>query len=144
VGESRFVKVKLTTGRELVGEVIRSDKIRDVALLKTEPVSITPIALRRGDLNIGEDVYAVGSPLSHEFNTTLTKGILSGYRDIEHKKYLQSDVAILPGNSGGPLLDSSGSVIGITVGGVIKKGFSGMNFFIPVSDALSKLRVEVD
>lgn len=144
VGESRFVKVKLATGRELVGEVIRSDKNRDVALLKTEPISVTPISLRRGDLNIGEDVYAIGSPLGHGFNTSLTKGILSGYRDISDKKYLQSDVTILPGNSGGPLLDSSGNAVAITLGGVVKKGFSGMNFFIPISDALSKLAVEVE
>lgn len=144
VGNSKFVKVKLATGRDLVGEVIRSDKVRDVALIKTEPISVMPIAIRKGDVNIGEDVYAIGSPMGHKFNTTLTKGILSGFRDTNGNKFLQSDVTILPGNSGGPLLDSNGNAIGITVSGMVVKGFSGMNFFIPIEDALAKLGVEIE
>jgi S1-C subfamily serine protease len=144
VGNARFVKVRLATGRELVGEVIRSNKGRDVALVKTEPISVSPISLRKGDLNIGEDVFALGSPLGHTFSTTLTKGILSGYRKIDDREFLQSDVTVLPGNSGGPLLDSKGCVVGITVAGVVVKGFSGMNFFIPIGDALSKLSVEIE
>lgn len=144
VGNGRFVKVRLATGRELVGEVIRSNKLRDVALVKTEPISVPPLVLRKGDLNIGEDVFALGSPLGHTFNTTLTKGILSGYRKIDEREFLQSDVTIFPGNSGGPLLDSKGCVVGITVAGIVAKGFSGMNFFIPIGDALSKLAVEVE
>lgn len=144
VGNARFVKVKLATGRELVGEVVRASKMRDVALVKTEPISVSPLALRKGDLNIGEDVFALGSPLGYTFNTTLTKGILSGYRKIEDREFLQSDVTILPGNSGGPLLDSKGCVVGITVAGIVAKGFSGMNFFIPIGDALSKLAVEME
>jgi S1-C subfamily serine protease len=103
-----------------------------------------PIAIRKGDVNIGEDVYAIGSPMGHKFNTTLTKGIMSGFRDTNGNKFLQSDVTILPGNSGGPLLDSNGNAIGITVSGMVVKGFSGMNFFIPIEDALAKLGVEIE
>jgi serine protease Do len=142
VGNARFVKVKLTTGRELVGEVIRSDKPRDVALVKTEPIAVQPISLRSSEPNIGEEVYALGSPLGDSFNTTLTRGILSGYRTNESNRFLQSDVAILPGNSGGPLLDAKGSVVGITVAGLGAKGLAGMNFFIPIADALTKLGIE--
>lgn len=142
VGGARFVKVKLPTGRELVGEVIRSDKARDVALVRTEPAGIQPMPVRTSEPNIGEDVFALGSPLGDKFNTTLTKGILSGYRNMEEKRYLQSDVAILPGNSGGPLLDGKGAVIGITVAGLGAKGLAGMNFFIPINDALARLGVE--
>jgi S1-C subfamily serine protease len=144
VGSAKFVKVKLPTGRELLGEVLRSDKNRDVALIKTEPIAVHPIAISESDPNVGEDVYALGSPLGDKFNTTLTRGILSGYRTIEEKRYLQSDVAILPGNSGGPLLDAKGSVIGITVAGLGAKGIAGMNFFIPIKEALAQLNIELE
>lgn len=142
VGNAKFVKVKLPTGRELVGEVVRSDKARDVTLVRTEPVGIQPMPVRTSEPNIGEDVFALGSPLGDKFSTSLTRGVLSGYRNVEEKRYLQSDVAILPGNSGGPLLDSKGAVIGITVAGLGAKGLAGMNFFIPINDALARLNVE--
>lgn len=144
VGTARFVKVKLPTGRELVGEVMRTDAARDVALVKTEPIAVQPVALSNVEPNIGEEVYALGSPLGDKFNTTLTRGILSGYRTMDNQRYLQSDVAILPGNSGGPLLDAKGSVVGITVKGLGAKGLAGMNFFIPIADALAKLGIEAD
>ncbi|MDB5763694.1 MAG: hypothetical protein JWQ21_2689 [Herminiimonas sp.] len=144
VGNAKFVKIKLPTGRELVGEVMRSDKARDVALVKTEPILVQPIGLRSSEPNIGEEVYALGSPLGDKFNSTLTRGILSGYRTFEDNRYIQSDVAILPGNSGGPLMDAKGSVVGITVAGLGARGIAGMNFFIPIGDALAKLSVELN
>jgi serine protease Do len=143
VGNSKFVRVRLATGRDLVGEVVRVDPLRDVALIKTEPPGVSPMAIRASDPAIGDDVYALGSPLGDAFNSTLTKGILSGYRTINDLRFLQSDVAILPGNSGGALLDKSGQVIGITVAGLGAKGLAGMNFFIPIEDALSKLSIQV-
>jgi len=143
VGKSKFVKVRLATGRELIGEVQRVDAARDVALVKTEPAGVQPLPVRLTDAAIGEDVYALGSPLGDAFNTTLTKGIVSGVREIRNQSYLQSDVAILPGNSGGPLLDKSGQVIGITVMGLGAKGMAGMNFFVPVADALNKLDLQI-
>jgi len=128
----------------LLGEVLRSDKNRDVALIKTEPIAVHPIMISDSEPNVGEEVYVLGSPLGDKFNTTLTRGILSGYRTLEEKRYLQSDVAILPGNSGGPLLDAKGSVIGISVAGLGAKGIAGMNFFIPIGDALAKLNIELE
>ncbi|MDD5171404.1 MAG: trypsin-like peptidase domain-containing protein [Syntrophales bacterium] len=144
VGSSKFVKVKLPTGRELLGEVLRSDKNRDVALIRTEPIAVHPIIIADSEPNIGEDVYVLGSPLGDKFNTSLTHGILSGYRTFREKRYLQSDVAILPGNSGGPLLDSKGSVVGISVAGLGAKGLAGMNFFIPINDALTNLNIVIE
>lgn len=141
VGAAKFVKVVLPTGRELVGEVIRQDKERDVALIKTESINLQAVSLRTDEANIGEDVYAIGSPLGEKFNTSLTRGILSGYRTLNEKRYIQSDVAILPGDSGGPLLDLKGNVIGITVSGLGARGLAGMNFFIPIHDALDKLNI---
>ena len=62
VGDSKFVKVRTATGRELPGEVLRVDARRDVALLKTESTPFDPLAIRTGETHVGEDVYAVGSP----------------------------------------------------------------------------------
>lgn len=141
VKPARFVKVRLATGRDLVGEVVRFDKTRDVALVKTESIDIQPVSLRVDEPNVGDEVYAIGSPLGDKFNTTLTHGVLSGYRTLAENRYLQSDVAILPGNSGGPLLDDKGNVVGITAMGLGAKGVAGMNFFIPIGDALAKLSI---
>lgn len=142
VGNSKFLKVKLVTGRELVGEVVRVDANRDVALIKTEPTPIQAFVARDSELNIGEEVYAIGSPKGDTFNTTLTKGILSGYRTYNNLRYVQSDVSVTHGNSGGPLLDSSGNVIGITDLGVLVPGGNvTLNLFIPIDEAISKLGI---
>ena len=144
VGGAKYVKVKLPSGMELVGEVVRVEGDRDVALVKAPVSRVQAIPLRAGDLKIGEDVYALGSPLGDQFNTTFTHGIMSAYRTLDEKRFLQSDVAILPGNSGGPLLDTKGQVIGITVMGLGAKGLAGMNFFIPIGEALEQLGVELN
>jgi serine protease Do len=143
VGDTKFVKIKLATGRELIGEVLRTDPQRDVALVKTEPIGVQPLPIRNTEPNVGEDMYVIGSPLGDRLNGTLTKGVLSGHRTLNEQRFIQSDVAILPGNSGGPLLDSSGAVVGITALG-LASGMANLNFFIPIGEALSKLSVKVE
>ncbi|WP_299535777.1 serine protease [uncultured Herbaspirillum sp.] len=143
IGQARAVRVRLPSGRELLAEVVRVDAARDIALLKTEAPGVRPMPLRTGEPGIGEDVYALGSPLGDAFNATLTRGILSGVRKVRDLEFLQSDVAILPGSSGGPLLDKSGQVIGITVAGLGAKGMAGMNFFIPVGSAIERLQLQL-
>jgi serine protease Do len=140
VGDVKFVKIKLATNRELVGEVLKIDKARDIALIKTEPISIQPLSTRGSEANIGEDVFAIGSPMGDTFTGSLTRGVLSGYRTLNELRYLQSDVSILPGSSGGPLLDSTGNVIGITVRG-LDAGRANLNLFVPIQEALSKFAI---
>lgn len=142
VAGQRVVRVKLATGRELVGEVLKMDTARDVALIKTEGSGIEPLVIRHTDANVGEDVFALGSPLGDRFSGTLTRGILSGHRTLGERRFLQSDVAILPGSSGGPLLDSGGTVIGVTVAG-LDAGRGNLNLFIPIREALEKLAIEL-
>ncbi len=144
VGTEKVVKIKLPTGRELIGEVLRSDAARDVALIKTEPVGMPALAIREDQPNIGEEVYVIGSPLGDTFNTSLTRGVLGGYRVLNNQRLLQSDVNILPGNSGGPLLDTAGRVIGITVSHLTDtRTMTGMNFFIPIGEALTTLGLDL-
>jgi len=136
VADDKFVRVKLSTGRSLVGEVVRVDKQRDVALLRTDPVATEALALRTDGGTVGEPVYAVGSPFGQSLSGTITRGVLSARRVFEGVAYLQSDVAVNPGNSGGPLLDASGRVIGIST---IATQAQGINLFVPLDDVLDKL-----
>ena len=136
VGDDKFVRVKLSSGRSLVGEVIRVDKVRDVALLHTDPVGGEALALRSDGGTVGEVVYAVGSPFGQSLSGTVTRGVLSARRVFEGVPYLQSDVAVNPGNSGGPLIDANGRVIGMSA---MKSEAQGINIFIPIDDVLDKL-----
>jgi S1-C subfamily serine protease len=142
VGDAKFVKVRTATGRELPGEVVSEDAHRDVALIKTQKVPFDPLSLALTDPGVGSEVFAIGSPLGEQFNGTFTRGVLSGYREINKNRYLQSDVSVLPGNSGGPLIDGSGSVVGITVAKLYAPG-GNLNFFIPIAEALASLSIEI-
>ncbi len=142
VGSSKLVKIKTATGRVLPGEVLSCDPKRDVALLKTAAVPFDPLPIRTSDPGAGEEVFAIGSPLGDVFNGSITRGVVSGYRDTPGGRFLQSDVSILPGNSGGPLVDAAGQVVGIADLAAGLKG-GNMNFFIPAAEALSKLSIRM-
>ena len=140
VGGSKFVKVKWAGGGEVLGEVVRSDRKRDVALVKVDAQGRAPLALRGGEARQGEAVYAIGTPLDDSLQNTMTRGIVSANRMEDGLAYIQSDAAITHGNSGGPLLDEKGQVIGMAVSGRIAGDVQmGLNFFIPIDDALRAL-----
>ena len=140
VGGSKYVKLKWSDDTETLGEVVRVDRRRDVALVKIDAKGRLPLALRTDPANQGETVYAIGSPMGEALQNTMTKGIVSANRVQGGQAFIQSDVAVTHGNSGGPLLDDKGQVIGITDWGI--GGDSGnlnLNFFIPIGDALRVL-----
>lgn len=142
-GSSRYVKVKWSTGSEVLGEVIRSDARRDVALIKADAGALKPLSLRRSSIEPGEPVFAVGTPLDESLEGTITKGIVSAKRTYDGLAYIQSDVVVTHGSSGGPLLDEKGAVVGVTVSGrTIAGAPTGFNFFIPIVDALESLSIE--
>ncbi|GAA0769680.1 trypsin-like peptidase domain-containing protein [Ideonella azotifigens] len=142
VGQSKYVKIKLDDGKEVVGELVREDGPRDVALLKTESVAVPSLSLRLADPAVGEDVYAIGTPLSQKLAGTFTRGVLSGVRESEGVRFYQSDVAVNPGNSGGPLLDAAGNAVGITTFKL--NSASGLAFFVPLRDAAERLALIFD
>ena len=140
VGGSKYVKVKWSDGDETLGEVVRSNARRDVALVKVEARGRSALVLRSGPVRQGEPVYAIGSPLGEALQNTMTRGIVSATRVIDGQPIIQSDVAVTHGNSGGPLLDEKGRVIGMTESGMAPAGSPiGLNFFIPIDDALRAL-----
>ncbi|MBV8665527.1 MAG: trypsin-like peptidase domain-containing protein [Burkholderiaceae bacterium] len=137
---AKYVKVKFSNGDKLVGEIVRVNEPRDVALVKTPAVDVA-LAIRPDALDVGEDVYAIGTPVGLE--STMTHGVLSADRTVQGKHWLQSDVSVTVGNSGGPLLDKEGRVIGLSAAGGGDIVTKGINFFVPVQDALKVLSVVV-
>jgi S1-C subfamily serine protease len=143
VGEDKTIRVRWPDGIETIAEVIRAAKDRDVAIIKTNPRDRTPLAIKRGALSPGQRVYAIGTPREKAFQNTVSSGIVSANRTINGLRFIQSDVSISPGSSGGALLDESGSVIGITVSHYLNDGQpAGLNMFIPIGDAMDFLSLE--
>ena len=141
-GDAGRVRVRWADGTETVGEVVRADRRRDVALVKVAPTTTPALAIRHTEVEVGETVFAIGTPLDKNLSGTLTRGVVSAHRIREGLPFIQSDAAVTHGNSGGPLLDEKGSVVGLTVSGLEPDGAPiGLNFFIPIDDALKALTI---
>ncbi len=155
VGNAQRVRI-VTSGKaeQLTAQVLRVDHQRDVALLKIEnlpnnlSVQLQPIRLDWP--KVGEDIYALGAPKTPRLQDTISRGIVSAHRPqykqfgTQRQDFIQGDVPIHGGNSGGPLFDAYGNVVGISVIGLYMhegKRSSDLNLFIPIEDALQKLQI---
>src|SRR5690606_27867074 len=133
------ITVKLSDKREFKAKVIGSDKRTDVAVIKIEATGLPVVKI--GDpekLKVGEWVVAIGSPFG--FESTVTAGIVSAKgRSLPQENFvpfLQTDVAVNPGNSGGPLFNLRGEVVGINSAIYSRTGgFMGLSFAIPIDVA---------
>ena len=126
----------------LVDGVVAFDKARDVAVIKAHGENFRTVALGDSDrLQVGEEVVAIGNPLSLE--STVSNGIVSGIRTIgdDGGKFLQITTPISHGGSGGPLFNMAGEVVGITSSGL--PGGENLNFAIPINDAKPLLLAKV-
>ncbi|MDO5692192.1 MAG: DegQ family serine endoprotease [Pseudomonadota bacterium] len=132
------VVVTLPDKREFKAKIIGADKRTDVAVVKIEATGLP--AVRIGDINrlrVGEWVMAIGSPFGLE--NTVTAGIVSAkQRDTgDYLPFIQTDVAVNPGNSGGPLINMRGEVVGINSQIYSRSGgFMGISFAIPIDEAM--------
>lgn len=142
------IVVKLTDKREFKAKVIGADKRTDVALIKIDATNLPRVTL--GDptkLRVGEWVAAIGSPFG--FENSVTAGIVSAKgRSLPQENFvpfIQTDVAVNPGNSGGPLFNMKGEVVGINSQIYSRTGgFMGLSFAIPIDIAMeiqNQLRV---
>ncbi|WP_291992746.1 DegQ family serine endoprotease [Candidatus Accumulibacter sp. ACC003] len=134
------IVVRLTDKRELKARVIGADKRTDVALIKIEATGLPTVRLGDpGVLKVGEWVVAIGSPFG--FDNSVTAGIVSAKgRSLPQESYvpfIQTDVAVNPGNSGGPLFNLRGEVVGINSQIYSRSGgFMGISFAIPIDVAM--------
>jgi len=140
VDGANVVTVKLTDKREFKAKVVGADKQSDVAVLKIDAKDLPTVKI--GDprqSKVGQWVVAIGSP--YGFDNTVTSGIISAKSrslpDENYTPFIQTDVPVNPGNSGGPLFNLQGEVIGIN--SMIYSqtgGFQGLSFAIPINEAM--------
>lgn len=140
VRDAKDVTVKLSDRREFAAKVLGSDPVTDVAVLRIDAKGLP--AVRLGDastLEVGDPVLAIGAPYGLE--QTATQGIVSAKgRSLPGDSavpFIQTDAAVNPGNSGGPLFDGTGAVVGINAQIYSRSGgFQGLSFAIPINVAL--------
>ena len=143
VRDAKEVTVKLTDRREFRAKVIGSDPKTDVAVLKIDAKNLPVVAIgKTSDLKVGEWVLAIGSP--YGFENTVTAGVVSAkgrsLPDDSSVPFIQTDVAVNPGNSGGPLFNARGEVIGINSQIYSQTGgYQGLSFAIPI-DVADKIK----
>ena len=132
------VIVTLTDKREFKARIVGADKRTDVALVKIDATGLPFVKVGDvGRLRVGEWVMAIGSPFGLE--NTVTAGIVSAkQRDTgDYLPFIQTDVAVNPGNSGGPLINMRGEVVGINSQIYSRSGgFMGISFAIPIDEAM--------
>ena len=130
---------------EIQGEVLRKNKFRDIALLKVPMRIMNNIFINLNEPKITDEVFAVGTPINESLKTTVTKGIISNFRNdkASNLRFIQSDASISPGNSGGPLFDKKGNVIGISVAKYAGTQSEGLGLFIPIKDALKAINLKI-
>lgn len=138
---ARTVRVKLADDRVIPAEVVGADAITDIALLRVRAGRLPALRLESSDkVSVGDPVIAIGNPFG--LGQTVTAGVLSARaRSLEQDPYidfLQTDAAINFGNSGGPLLSTDGTVVGVTSAILSPSGGSvGLGFAIPAETVAS-------
>ena len=152
------VTVTFTNGDVVETEIVGHDEYADIAVLSIESDTELTVAElgNNEESRVGDTAFAVGAPLDNAYSWTVTRGIISGKdRLVEVSvsnsntndyvmRVLQTDAAINSGNSGGPLCNANGEVIGITSLKLVSSGVEGMGFAIPIEAAVEKAEQIID
>ncbi len=139
VRDAKEVTVKLTDRREFRAKVLGADPKTDVAVLRINATNLPVVSIgKTSELRVGEWVLAIGSPFG--FENTVTAGVVSAkgrsLPDDSSVPFIQTDVAVNPGNSGGPLFNARGEVVGINSQIYSRSGgYQGVSFAIPIDIA---------
>ncbi|HEU0230609.1 MAG TPA: DegQ family serine endoprotease [Burkholderiaceae bacterium] len=138
IAHSNGIYVTLTNGKEYKAKIIGTDPRTDIALIKIDIHGAPPLTIGDSDkLKKGQWVLAIGSPFG--LDSTVTAGIVSAInRDTgDYLPFIQTDVAVNPGNSGGPLINLSGQVVGINSQIISESGgFMGISLAIPIDEVM--------
>lgn len=141
ISGAQKITVILSDKKEVSAKVVNYDSSMDIAVIKINEKVTLPGVAELGnstDLQVGDQVVAIGNPLGKEFLGSVTSGIVSALnREVEIEEnntqtLIQTDAAINPGNSGGPLVNSQGQVIGINSSKIGGNGVEGIGFAIPI------------
>ena len=150
-GATKVILIR-SDDKEVEGKVLGSDEYLDLAVVRIAKDDVIDKAVisTSEDSKIGDTVFTIGSPLGYEYRGTVTDGILSGKDRMVTvsisgntsdyvMKVLQTNAAVNPGNSGGPLLNASGEVIGIISLKLVQTEVENMGFAIPIEYAMSHI-----
>lgn len=149
VSGSNALKIIMSNGKEVSAKIVGTDSTTDLAVLRISSANVKSVASfgNSNDIAAGQDVLAIGSPMGSEYANTVTKGIISAKnRTIKAKSgaaatsVIQTDAAINSGNSGGPLINMAGQVIGINsmklASDTNGSNVEGMGFSIPSNEVV--------
>lgn len=143
VANSKKIEIIFNDGTKAEAQLIRKNGNSDLALLKVNNTNLRPLVLsQNSDVEIGIDVWAIGTPKSVELGQSVSKGILSGIRNANNVKHLQTDVSINGGNSGGGLVSKDGTVLGIVTSKLVGVGTEGVGFAISADEIFKGLYLE--
>lgn len=144
VGGADTVIVKTSDGIETEGVVVRRSSKYDLVIIETKTHRST-FCFRvdtAQKATLGEVVFAIGTPNSIELTQSISKGIVSGRRVNEETDLIQTDVAINPGSSGGPLVDTRGTLLGVINAKITGENVTGIGFAIPAEKLVSYLNLK--
>lgn len=132
IDDAKYIDVQFANGIILPGDIITSSEKYDLALVKVRAGGLTalPITSDPEKVRQGDEVFVVGAPGFKELGQSVSKGIISGKRSNEGVKILQTDTKISPGNSGSPLINMNGEIVGIINSKFIDEGVEGLGFAI--------------
>ena len=139
------IQVKFSSGLLLDANIIADDKQNDMVLLDIigSGYKSLPLAINAKS-SPGDEVITIGTPADLSLGQSVAKGIISGRREIGNIEYIQTDMAVSPGNSGGPLLNFKGEIIGVIQSKIISEGVEGIGMAIPVEVAVKCLNLKID
>lgn len=138
------IEVIFDNGLKLPAELIKHDAFNDVALVKIPGDGYHALPLYDGsDYSLGTEVVTIGTPYDLDLGQSVSNGMLSGKRKNEGHVFLQLDMAVSPGNSGGPLLNTQGEIVGVVQRKIVDTGIEGIGFAIPTDKLKESLNLKV-
>lgn len=144
IADSTNLEIVLNDGSKCKGKLIQFNKDADLALLKIDKIGFIPFSIADNDIaRMGRDIYVIGTPTAKDLSQTITKGIISSIRkQPDGTKVIQTDASVSRGNSGGPLVDKSGTLLGVVNAKLIGWGIEGISFAIPTSQIANTLKIK--
>lgn len=147
------VAIKFADQRVAVGKILGSDKFIDIAVIEVDASYAPEVAIiskNEDDIKIGDSVYVVGTPVGSAYYNSVSSGIISGLHrmvtlNVERQndfimRAIQTDASVNPGNSGGPLINNKGEVIGVISAKLVDQKIEGMGLAIKINDALKHVK----
>lgn len=129
-------------GKEYKAKVVRTNKAIDLALLKIDGTFDVAFNLPdKQNYNVGDEVITIGTPKSVQLGQSVAKGIVSGTRKNKGSNYMQTDISINSGNSGGPILLKTGELTAVVEYKLIGQGTEGVSFSIPAYEIMKSLNL---